>query len=236
MKKIIKWFKLFYYRKQYDNALDYITENFNVYQVNKDEPAKSSFISLHLYKHQQRILRHLITFKRLLLVKSKSIGGTLTTSAYLIYLCLTRNNQNIFICASDNKELALIKAQIFGILSQIKNFGIQGSEFGADFQNNSQITFITESDLKKYKESILILKNVTIYFDNINGCQCLSIGELKSFLVNDDINCIISATSTITPTIEWLWYKHKTKNIKPFEILTINAYKIKFSRKQKGAQ
>ena len=48
MKRIRKAIKFLRSRRKYSTALNYITENFNLYQINKDDPSKSGFIPLYL--------------------------------------------------------------------------------------------------------------------------------------------------------------------------------------------
>jgi hypothetical protein len=225
LKKLKTLYRLYKTRKLAEQCIEFISSHFKAYITNNDEPFKGKFVSLTVYKHQQKYIEYLTAFKKLVFIKSRQIGETIISNAYFLYKCLTQKNQNIFIVCTDNTVLYDLKAKIISILltSNYKTFQIQ--DFGIDFSNNSQITFLLEPEFSLHIKDIQQLNNVCVHISNYSQSG-ISPQELIPILCKEDSQVIIVSDGVMTPNLKKIWYNEISTKVSKFTQLITTLYKV----------
>lgn len=223
-------FKLYFSRKNDQQIIDQIELIFKKIDIyNKSNDTKVN--NIHLYKHQKQYLRYLFNYDKLSVIHSRQLGITFITFLYVYYKCISLPNQNILII-TDNQNIINIKTLLSTIVidKQIVNINSNSINTGVDFENNSHITFIADSDWGKYEYYLNQLSNVTLFFDQV-GLTNISMYDILKYEKLKNIQLILTSSGE-SKSIKFL--NVLKENSKLIKFHYIYPYKINFFRKNKN--
>jgi len=199
-----------------------ISAMFKILVPDLSNPSIANMYDIKIYKHQLKFLKFLIGYNKLFLLKSKLIGGTTISSLYVLYLCKSLKNQNIFI---HSPNMMMTKKILLSLLSDEGN--INFTPIGIDLiEYNSNITFIDDTEIKQYSQQLSQFNDSIFIFDDFNENQISLMDLLPIFKSKNKV--IIISNSPMNGNGNKIW---ENKIGVKFQTLLLSTFKISYTKK-----